>query len=183
MASVRGCVQADCALLGGETAIMPDLYDGDDYDLAGFCVGVVEKRHLIDGKQIAPGRRYRHRLVRLSLERFQPGSQNRFRESGLESRSAHRRTRPNSWQALIQPTTIYTNVVRQVLGHYKVKNVVHGIAHITGGGLLENTERILPKKSTWSSTRVHGKCHRYSAGCSNWAMCLKMRCSMCSTWA
>ncbi len=143
----RGCVQADCALLGGETAIMPDLYDGDDYDLAGFCVGVVEKRHLIDGKQIAPG----DVAIAIGSSGFHSNGFSLvrkivFEKAGLQVDQHIDELGQTVGQALIRPTTIYTNVVRQVLGHYKVKNVVHGIAHITGGGLLENTERILPKK-------------------------------------
>lgn len=143
----RGCVQADCALLGGETAIMPDLYDGDDYDLAGFCVGVVEKRHLIDGKQIAPG----DVAIAIGSSGFHSNGFSLvrkivFEKAGLAVEQRIEELGQTVGEALIRPTTIYTNVVRQVLGHYKVKNVVHGIGHITGGGLLENTERILPKK-------------------------------------
>lgn len=143
----RGCVQADCALLGGETAIMPDLYNGDDYDLAGFCVGVVEKRHLIDGRQIAPG----DVAIAIGSSGFHSNGFSLVRKivfdkAGLGVDQTIEELGQTVGEALICPTTIYTNVVRQVLGHYKVKNVVHGIAHITGGGLLENTERILPKK-------------------------------------
>lgn len=143
----RGCVQADCALLGGETAIMPDLYNGDDYDLAGFCVGVVEKRHLIDGKQIAPG----DVAIAIGSSGFHSNGFSLvrkivFEKAGLKVDQVIEELGQTVGEALIHPTTIYTNVVRGVLGHYKVKNVVHGIGHITGGGLLENTERILPKK-------------------------------------
>lgn len=143
----RGCVQADCALLGGETAIMPDLYDGDDYDLAGFCVGVVEKKHLIDGRQIVPG----DVAIAIGSSGFHSNGFSLvrkivFEKAGLKVDQKIEELGQTVGEALIQPTTIYTNVVRQVLGHYKVKNVVHGIGHITGGGLLENTERILPKK-------------------------------------
>ncbi len=143
----RGCVLADCALLGGETAIMPDLYNGDDYDLAGFCVGVVEKRHLIDGRQIAPG----DVAIAIGSSGFHSNGFSLvrkivFEKAGLSVDQVVPELDQTVGQALIRPTTIYTSIVRQVLGHYKVKNVVHGIAHITGGGLLENTERILPKK-------------------------------------
>ena len=143
----RGCVQADCALLGGETAIMPDLYNGDDYDLAGFCVGVVEKRHLIDGRQITPG----DVAIAIGSSGFHSNGFSLvrkivFEKAGLKVDQKIDELGQTVGEALIRPTTIYTNIVRQVLGHYKVKNVVHGIGHITGGGLLENTERILPKK-------------------------------------
>ena len=143
----RGCVLADCALLGGETAIMPDLYSGDDYDLAGFCVGVVERKHLVSGQHIAQGD------VAIAIESsgfhsngFSLVRKVIFDKAGYDVARTIPELGMTVGQALIQPTTIYTSLVRQVLGHYKVKNVVHGIAHITGGGLLENTERILPSK-------------------------------------
>jgi phosphoribosylformylglycinamidine cyclo-ligase len=142
----RGCVQADSALLGGETAIMPDLYSGDDYDLAGFSVGVVDKKHLISGGQITPGdiaiaipssgfHSNGYSLVRKAV----------FEKAGLRVDDVISELGMTVGEALLKPTTIYVQLVRDVLARYKVKNVVHGIAHITGGGLLENTERILPK--------------------------------------
>ena len=147
----QGCLQADCALLGGETAIMSDLYTRGEYDLAGFCVGVVERKHLIDGKAIAAGdrvlglsssglhsngyslaRRIVFEIGELELQASVPGSTDA--------------TTPNETvqQRLLEPTRIYAGAVKTILRHYKVKNVVHGIAHITGGGLCENVERILP---------------------------------------
>ncbi len=142
----RGCVLADCALLGGETAIMPDLYADDDYDLAGFCVGVVEKKHLISGQQITDG----DVAIAIGSSGFHSNGFSLVRKivfdkAGLKVDQHIAELGQTVGEALMKPTTIYTNIVRAVLGHYKVKNVVHGIAHITGGGLLENTERILPK--------------------------------------
>ena len=140
-----GCVDADCALLAGETAIMPDLYAAGDYDLAGFCVGVVEKRSLIDGAAIAAddvligvassglhsnGFSLARKIV---LEHAGLGIDDRIEEFGQ-----------TVGETLLTPTRIYARAVRQILGHYKVKNVVHGIAHITGGGLSENLARIVP---------------------------------------
>jgi phosphoribosylformylglycinamidine cyclo-ligase len=140
-----GCLAADCALLGGETAIMPDLYQRGEYDLAGFCIGVVEKKHVIDGRAIADGD------VVIGVE-----------SSGIHSNgfSLVRKivfdvgkkkpdelvegTDKTIGDTLIEPTLIYTQAIREVLGHYKVKNVVHGIAHITGGGMEENIARITP---------------------------------------
>lgn len=153
----RGCVLGDCALLGGETAIMPDLYSDDDYDLAGFCVGVVERKHLVSGQQIAPG----DIAIAVASSGFHSNGFSLvrkivFEKAGLAVDRYIEQLGVTVGEALIKPTTIYSNLVRQILGHYKVKNVVHGIAHITGGGLLENTERILPNnvnlifdKSTW----------------------------------
>jgi phosphoribosylformylglycinamidine cyclo-ligase len=141
-----GCVASDSALLGGETAIMPDHYQPGDYELAGFCVGVVEKKHLIDGKSIAEddvvigiGSNGVHAngfsLVRKIV----------FDHAGLNVDDPFEPEPEKSiGDALMEPTLIYTAAVRRVLNHYRVKNVVHGIAHITGGGLAENMERILP---------------------------------------
>lgn len=139
-----GCVASDCALLGGETAIMPDLYSTGDYDLAGFCVGVVERDHLIDGKAIAPddvvigvGSSGVHSngfsLVRKIV----------FDVAGMSATDKFDDVKTVG-DVLIEPTLIYAKAITSVLRHYKVKNVVHGIAHITGGGLEENLERITP---------------------------------------
>jgi len=141
----QGCVQADCALLGGETAIMPDLYQRGDYDLAGFCVGVVEKKHLISGKQIAPD----DVIIGVQSSGFHSNGFSLvrkavFEHAGLAVNDKIDELGETVGDALMRPTLIYTRLLRQILGHYKKKNVVHGIGHITGGGLLENTERILP---------------------------------------
>jgi phosphoribosylformylglycinamidine cyclo-ligase len=141
----QGCVQADCALLGGETAIMPDLYQRGDYDLAGFCVGVVEKKHLISGKQIAPD----DVIIGVQSSGFHSNGFSLvrkavFEHAGLAVNDHIDELGETVGDALMRPTLIYTRLLRKILGHYKKKNVVHGIGHITGGGLLENTERILP---------------------------------------
>jgi len=140
-----GCLQADCALLGGETAIMPDLYSRGDYDLAGFHVGVVEKKQLIDGKQIAAGD------VVLGIDSsgihsngFSLVRKIVFDVAGKKADDIVGETEQTVGDTLIEPTIIYTRALRKVLSHYKVKSVVHGIAHITGGGLAENIERITP---------------------------------------
>ena len=139
-----GCVQADCSLLGGETAIMPDHYQGDDYDLAGFCVGVVDKENLISGQQIAAG----DVIIGIGSSGFHSNGYSLIRKAvfgvgGLQVGDYVQQLGMTVGQALMTPTLIYANLTRKVLSHYKVKNVVHGIAHITGGGLLENSERIL----------------------------------------
>ena len=140
-----GCLQADCALLGGETAIMPDLYASGEYDLAGFCVGVVERDHLITGKSIAPG----DIVIGVASSGIHSNGFSLVRNVVFE----HAKLSVDDTidvlgttvgQSLLEPTVIYTRAVRQVLSHYKVKSVVHGIAHITGGGLEENLERITP---------------------------------------
>ncbi len=141
-----GCLQADCALLGGETAILPDLYNPGDYDLAGFCVGVVERSHVIDGRAIAPGD------VVLGLAStglhsngYSLARKVAFEIAGLKVGDPVEELGSTVGEALLKPTRIYVRPVRAVLNHYKVKNVVHGIAHITGGGLGENLERIVPE--------------------------------------
>ena len=141
----QGCVQADCALLGGETAIMPDLYQRGDYDLAGFCVGVVEKKHLINGKQIVPD----DVIIGVQSSGFHSNGFSLVRKAVFEHAGLAVKDRIDELgetvgDALMRPTLIYTRLLRKILGHYTKKNVVHGIGHITGGGLLENTERILP---------------------------------------
>lgn len=158
----QGCLRGDCALLGGETAIMPDLYQGDDYDLAGFCVGVAEKRHLISGQQIAAD----DCVIGIQSSGFHSNGFSLVRKvvfdkAGLEIGTKVTELGTSVGEALMTPTFIYAKLVRQVLQHYKVKQVVHGIAHITGGGLLENTERILPpgidlvfERSSWAVPAV-----------------------------
>lgn len=143
----QGCVQADASLLGGETAIMPDLYQGDDYDLAGFCVGVVEKKHLITGEQIASG----DVIIGVESSGFHSNGFSLVRKVVFETaklaiEDTVEELGMTVGEALLCPTQIYARLTREILAHYKVKNVVHGIAHITGGGLLENTQRILKGK-------------------------------------
>jgi len=154
----NGCLDADCSLIGGETAIMPDLYAHGDYDLAGFSVGVVERRSLIDGTAIAPGdvvlgvassglHSNGYSLVRRVV----------FDMAGLSVGDHVEELGASVGQTLLTPTRIYSRAVRKILSHYKVKNVVHGIAHVTGGGLCGNLERILPpgvgiqlQRESWS---------------------------------
>jgi phosphoribosylformylglycinamidine cyclo-ligase len=141
-----GCLMADCALLGGETAIMPDLYAAGDYDLAGFAVGVVERRHLIDGQAIVAG----DEVIGIGSSGFHSNGYSLVRKvvfelAGLKIDDPIDELGCTAGQALLTPTRIYAQPVRAVLKYYKVKSVVHGIAHITGGGLVENIERIVPE--------------------------------------
>lgn len=139
-----GCLLADCALLGGETAIMPDVYDEGDYDLGGFCVGVVEKANLIDGKTIAAG----DVVIGVSSNGIHSNGYSLVRKIVYEAAGKNDQDdfdgERNVGDLLLQPTMIYVDAIRKVLQNYKVKNVIHGIAHITGGGIEENIERIIP---------------------------------------
>ncbi len=141
-----GCVAADMSLLGGETAIMPDMYATDDYDLAGFAVGVVERRKLIDGKLIGEGdvvlglaasglHSNGFSLVRKVIRDAGLGWDDKPEQLGGETLA----------DACLRPTQIYTRAVRAIQSKYRVKQVLHGLAHITGGGIEENLDRILPK--------------------------------------
>jgi len=140
-----GCLEADCALLGGETAIMPDLYARGDYDLAGFCVGVVERDRLIDGLAIAAG----DAVIGVASSGLHSNGFSLVRKIAFEI-AGHKiddhvdELGATVGDALLTPTRIYARAVRRLLAHYTVKEVVHGIAHITGGGLLENLARIIP---------------------------------------
>jgi len=141
----QGCIEADCALLGGETAIMPDLYARGDYDLAGFCVGVADRKKLIDGKSISTG----DVVLGVASSGLHSNGYSLARKIAFEI-GGHKpgdevpELGTTVGQALLEPTRIYVRCVRRVLAYYRVKKVVHAIAHITGGGLCENLERVLP---------------------------------------
>ena len=126
----EGCLQSDCALLGGETAIMPDLYKPGDYDLAGFCVGVVERKCLVDGSAIAP----EDALIGIASaglhsNGFSLARKIVFEIAGLKVDDRVEELDQTVGEALLEPTRIYVRSLRQVLTYYKVKNVVHGIAY------------------------------------------------------
>lgn len=140
-----GCLQADCALLGGETAIMPDLYARGDYDLAGFCVGVVERKRVLDGQAMTPG----DVVLGVASSGLHSNGYSLARRvvfdiAGLSVDDMVDDLGSTVGEAMLAPTRIYAKPVRSILAHYKKKSVVHGIAHITGGGLCENLERIVP---------------------------------------
>ncbi|MCR9118500.1 MAG: phosphoribosylformylglycinamidine cyclo-ligase [bacterium] len=141
----EGCLQADCALLGGETAIMPDLYKPGEYDMSGMCVGVVEKARVIDGKAISPG----DVVLGVSSNGLHSNGFSLVRKivfdhSKLKMNDSVPWSEKTIAEELLTPTLIYTSAIRSVQQHYRVKNVLHGVAHITGGGIAENVARILP---------------------------------------
>jgi phosphoribosylformylglycinamidine cyclo-ligase len=135
---VEGCVQAGCALVGGETAEMPGMYHGDDYDLAGFCVGIVEKDAIIDGSATRAGdvvlglpssgpHSNGFSLIRKILQIAATDLNTAFDGATLVDR-------------LMAPTRIYVKSLLKLIAQVPV----HGLAHITGGGLVENIPRVLP---------------------------------------
>ncbi|TQV86801.1 phosphoribosylformylglycinamidine cyclo-ligase [Exilibacterium tricleocarpae] len=133
-----GCEQAGCALVGGETAEMPGMYTGEDYDLAGFCVGVVEKSEILDGSRVAAG----DALIGLASSGPHSNGYSLVRKiievSGADlNQPLAGRT---LGQTLLEPTRIYVKPLLQLLQHSQV----NALSHITGGGLLENLPRVLP---------------------------------------
>jgi len=139
-----GCEQAGCALIGGETAEMPGMYPEGEYDLAGFCVGVVERERILDGRSIAPGD------TLLGLASTGPHSNG----YSLIRRILERAKPPFD---PLTPTRIYVKPVLKLLESVPVK----GLAHITGGGLVGNVPRILPagtraviQKAAWPRPEV-----------------------------
>lgn len=142
-----GCVQADCSLVGGETAILPDFYKAGDYDLAGFCVAIAEKHRLITGKHIEPG----DAVIGLGSTGFHSNGYSLVRKvifdyAKLKIDQHIPELSATVGEALLKPTRIYVRPVLQVLRHYERKQVIRGMAHITGGGLVDNIPRILPKR-------------------------------------
>ena len=160
-----GCLQSGSALLGGETAIMPDHYQPGDYELAGFCVGVVEKSELIDGKSIAAG----DVVIGVAANGVHANGFSLVRKivfdvAKLDVDSPFAPAPEHSiGDVLMQPTLIYSAAVGKVLNENREQRSVHGIAHITGGGLAENIERILPPgisieidAGSWETPAVFG---------------------------
>jgi len=135
----RGCELAGCALVGGETAEMPGMYEGEDYDLAGFCVGVVEKSRIIDGSAVATG----DVLLGLGSSGAHSNGYSLIRKIVEVSAADLQQTMGEGTlgQALLAPTTIYVKALLQLFQTLEVK----ALSHITGGGLLENLPRVLPR--------------------------------------
>ena len=141
----QGCQQADTALLGGETAIMPDLYAPGDFDLAGFCVGVVERKKIVDGRTIRPG----DVAIGIESSGFHSNGYSLVRKAAFDVGKLGigdyvPELQQSVAEALLTPTLIYARPLADLLHHYKVKSVIRGMAHITGGGIADNLERVLP---------------------------------------
>jgi len=161
-----GCVQAGAGLIGGETAEMPDMYGEEEYDVAGFCVGVVEKNRLLTPEHVKAG----DKLIGIassgihsngySLVRKICFEQNAFKyDSNFEELG-----KATLGEALLEPTKIYVSSVLPLLK----KNWVHGISHITGGGFIENLPRMLPeglsvsvKRGSWEIPGIFSFLEKY----------------------
>lgn len=152
----EGCQQSGCSLIGGETAEMPGMYEGDDYDLAGFCVGIVDKKKIIDGSKVKSGD------VLLGLASSGPHSNGyslirkilEVSEADINQEFDNGKT---LGETLLEPTKIYVKPLLRLFKEVEVK----ALSHITGGGLQENLPRVLPKQAkavvntnAWSMPKV-----------------------------
>jgi len=151
---VRGCREARCALLGGETAELPGLYGPGKWDLAGFCVGLVDESKIIDGRTCRPG----DAVIGLA-------------SSGLHSNGyslarkvfSARQIKAGLWRELLRPTRIYSSAILDVLKKVRIKSM----AHITGGGFYDNIPRVIPeglgvrvRKGSWAVPPIFRKIQR-----------------------
>src|SRR4051794_38276065 len=159
-----GCIDAECALIGGETAILPEFYQAGEYDLAGFCLGVVERKQILDGKDIRIG----DKVIGLASSGLHSNGYSLARKIALEHSGLRLDSHVEALgrtvaDELLEPTRIYAHAVKTVRHNYRVKQIIHGIAHITGGGLIDNPPRILPegcaialRRGAWTMPPVFG---------------------------
>jgi phosphoribosylformylglycinamidine cyclo-ligase len=153
-----GCLEAECSLVGGETAILPDFYKPGDYDMAGFCVGVVERSHIIKPGWVRAG----DQVLGLAATGIHSNGYSLVRKivfdhAKLKAGDVVPELGKTVGEELLTPTRIYSRVVTTVLRHYPIKRrVVRGLAHITGEGLEGNVPRVLPpglrvflRKGSW----------------------------------
>ncbi len=138
----EGCKQAQCALLGGETAEMPTMYADGEYDLAGFCVGIVDNAKLIDGGNIRLG----NKLIGIASSGLHSNGYSLARKvldkSGLQKDDIFPGTEKTVAEVMLAPTTIYVDVIKNLLRDAPIS----GMVHITGGGFYDNIPRILPQQ-------------------------------------
>ena len=137
----EGCRQSNAALIGGETAEMPGMYAKGDYDLAGFCVGVVEKQKIIDGTKVKVG----DAMIAIASSGPHSNGYSLVRKiievSGADINASFGEQQQTLGDALLAPTKIYVKTIHRLLEKFDI----HAMAHITGGGLLENIPRVLPE--------------------------------------
>lgn len=141
---VEGCKEAQCALIGGETAEMPDFYADGEYDLSGFCVGMVDNDKVVDGSSIGVG----DLIVGLASSGVHSNGYSLVRklyaQSGLKPGDTFPGTDKTVAEVLLTPTRIYVEAVRNVMRDWEI----HGMVHVTGGGFYDNIVRVLPKGVT-----------------------------------
>ncbi len=160
----EACRTCDCALLGGETAELPGFYAPGDFDLAGFAVGIVEKRRIIDGRRIEEG----DTVLGLASSGLHSNGYSLVRKIVFETAGLNVGDelpglgRTVAGELLI-PTRLYSPAVLKVIRYYRTKKVVHGMAHITGGGLAGNVARVVPpglraqlRKKAWPVPPIFG---------------------------
>ena len=146
----KACEESHCSLIGGETAELPGMYNDKEFDLAGFVVGVVERRKLIDGNQIKPG----DSIIALASSGPHANGYSLIRKILSTQRIdlASKLAGTSLQDILLTPTRIYAPTIKELMSNINI----HGIAHITGGGLLENVPRILPP-----DTKAKLDCHTW----------------------
>jgi len=141
---VEGCKEGQCALIGGETAEMPDFYAPGEYDLSGFCVGMVDNDKVVDGSSIGVG----DIIIGLASSGVHSNGFSLVRklydQSGLQPADIFPGTDKTVAEVLLTPTRIYVEAVRNIIRDWEV----HGMVHVTGGGFYDNIVRILPKGVT-----------------------------------
>lgn len=141
----EGCLQANCALIGGETAEMPGMYQDEDYDLAGFCVGVVEEDNIITGNNISEG----DILIGLASSGAHSNGYSLIRKVIEHSQADLTNTSIDGTSLadkVMSPTRIYVKPVLELLKTFTANQQIKGMAHITGGGLTDNLPRVLPEQ-------------------------------------
>jgi phosphoribosylformylglycinamidine cyclo-ligase len=159
-----GCKQSGCVLIGGETAEMPDLYKNNDFDLAGFVVGIVDKSNIIDGSKITNG----DSIIGLQSSGLHSNGYSLIRHLLLKKLKYKLEDKPKPLRIslgkeLLKPTRIYVKTINNLAKKFKLK----GIAHITGGGLIDNIPRILPDQikavvdcTTWNKLPIYSLIER-----------------------
>jgi phosphoribosylformylglycinamidine cyclo-ligase len=139
----QGCRMSECALIGGETAEMPGFYSPGEYDIAGFSVGIVDRKKIIDGSKIKAG----DTIIGLSSNGLHSNGYSLARKLFFDIKNYTPRKKLKEFgctigEELLKPTKIYVKSILKLLQGYRIK----GLAHITGGGITENLPRVLPKK-------------------------------------
>jgi phosphoribosylformylglycinamidine cyclo-ligase len=164
---VEGCKMAECALIGGETAEMPGMYSEDDYDLAGFSVGIADKSKIISGQDVNSG----DTLIGISSSGIHSNGYSFIRKIFLEEYKYEltdyiEELEMTLGEALLIPTKIYVKLVMDLIKKYELK----AIAHITGGGVIENIPRVIPnglgidmEKNSWEKPPIFKMIEKFNA--------------------